>query len=242
MKTTNRKVALAAIMTFGGLATVSTARGDIMVGDTVDLTFVGTEATRAVSWEFDGATGSSNAGVLLWGGGVRAFCVQLEENIAGGQTVTFDAVAPEALPDQPPLPGPMGAARSLVMQDLFSRWYDDVMGRSGSDLKNHAAAFQMVIWEISHEMSATGDAAGIFSGLDLASGDMLFDPGANSATVYGIANSMLGSLGNGGFSSYSRLVGLTNNTYQDQLVVVPGVGSLAALMGVAAVGRRRRRG
>ena len=74
--------------------------------------------------------------------------------------VYLDAVAPEALPDPPPLPGPMGAARSLVMQDLFSRWYDDVMGRSGSDLKNHAAAFQMVIWEISHEMSATGDAAG----------------------------------------------------------------------------------
>lgn len=237
-----RKTAYAAVAVLGGLATATTGQADIMVGDSVDLTFAGTEATRAVSWEFDGGTGSSNAGVLLWGGGVRSFCVQLEENIAGGQTVTFDAVAPDALPDQPPLPGPMGAARSLVMQDLFSRWYDDVMGRTGSDLKNHAAAFQMVIWEISHEMSAAGDAAGIFSGLDLASGDMLFDPGANSATVYGIANSMLGSLGNGGFSSYSRLVGLTNDTYQDQLVVVPGVGSLAALMGVAAVGRRRRRG
>ena len=129
----------------------------------------------------------------------------------------------------------MGSARSAVMQDLFFRYYDTVIEGSVAE----AAAFQMVIWEISHEMDAIDtDAASIVLGLDFGSGAATFN---SSLVVNGIADSMLDSLGSGGFNSYSKLLGLTNPEYQDQLIVVPGVGAIAGLGGVAAIRRRRRR-
>lgn len=244
MSLSNRTTAMVVTGLFAMGASTIVAEAGIVIGDEIDLVYAGTEAVRQVNWTFDGSNGSSTAGLLAWSGGLTSFCVQLEENIAVAQTVTFDVVAPADLPDQPPLPGPMSGARSLVMQDLFARWYDDVTGRSGSDLKNHAAAFQMVIWEISHEMSAdTTSAATVVGDLDLGTGDMSYDVAQNSGTIYGIAESMLDSLGgpSGDFMNDSRLVGLTNATYQDQLVVVPGPGAIAGLLGVAAIVRRRRR-
>ena len=216
------------------LGVAGTARGDIMAGDTISLTFLNASPSQAVAWTFDGDAGTTSAGFLNWQGGLQTFCIQLEENIGGGDTVAFDVVEPDGLPDQPPLPGPMGSARSLVMQDLFARYYDSVMTGSVED----ATAFQMVIWEISHEMDAVDtDAASVVLGLDLGSGAATF---ASNAAATSIAETMLADLGFGGFNEYSRLLGLTNNEYQDQLIVVPGVGSLAALGGLAAVRRRRR--
>jgi hypothetical protein len=212
------------------------ARGDVMIGDTLSLTFQGSGPSKAVSWNFDGDSGTNSAGFLNWAGGVKTFCVQLEENIGGGQTVDFAVVSPEGLPDEPPLPGPMGAARSLVMQDLYSRYYDSTLAGTAYD----AAAFQMVIWEISHEMSAdSASANAIVAGLDFGGGDATF---SSSAAVMGIAEGMLLGLGAGGFNSYSGLLGLTDPALQDQLIVVPGVGALAGLGGVAGIRRRRRRG
>ena len=217
------------------LGAVSTAQGDIMVGDTVSLTFLNASPTQAVVWEFDGDSGTTSAGILNWVGGLQSFCVQIEENIGGGTTVAFDVVEPDGLPDQPPLPGPMGSARSAVMQDLFFRYYDTVIEGSVAE----AAAFQMVIWEISHEMDAIDtDAASVVLGLDFGSGAATFN---SSLVVNGIADSMLDSLGSGGFNSYSKLLGLTNPEYQDQLIVVPGASAIAGLGGVAAIRRRRRR-
>ena len=74
--------------------------------------------------------------------------------------------------------------------------------------------------------------------VDLGSGDATF---TSNAAVNAIADSMLGSLGNGGFNGYSQLLGLTNGEYQDQLIVVPGVGAFAGLGGLVAIRRRRRR-
>ena len=201
----------------------------------MSLTFLNASPTQTVVWEFDGDSGTTGAGILNWVGGLQTFCVQLEENIDSGTTLDFDVVGPESLPDQPPLPGPMGSARSAVMQDLFFRYYDTVIAGSVAE----AAAFQMVIWEISHEMDAIDtDAASIVLGLDFGSGAATFN---SSLVVNSIADSMLGSLGSGGFNGYSRLLGLTNGEYQDQLIVVPGAGAIAGLAGVAGIRRRRRR-
>lgn len=235
MKAMNRSNLVA-----GGLLVVigstCVARADVMVGDTLSLTFQGSGPSKAVSWTFDGDSGTNSAGFLNWAGGVKTFCVQLEENIGGGQTVDFAVVGPEGLPDQPPLPGPMGAVRSLVMQDLYSRYYDSTLAGDAYD----AAAFQMVIWEISHEMSADSTSASLLvAGLDFGSGDSTF---ASSSTVETLAGDMLADLGVGGFNTYSRLLGLTDPTKQDQLIVVPGAGALAGLAGVAGIRRRRRRG
>ena len=68
-----------------------------------------------------------------------------------------------------------------------------------------------------------------------------------SENVLNLANSMLADLGDGGFMDTVDLIGLTNPHYQDQIMVVPsmtvvpGIGSLAILGGVGAIGRRRRR-
>ena len=219
---------------------VGPASGDIVIGDVLDVVYQGTGATRAVAWTFDGDAGTSSAGLLRWNGGLQSFCVQLEENISSGQSISFEVVAPESLPDQPPLPGPMGGARSIVVQDLFARFHDDVVGRSGDDLRDHAAAFQMVVWEISHEMGADdSNPQSVLAGLSFDSGIATFESGS---AVESIAGSMLAGLGVGGFTPDSRLFGLTSDSYQDQLIVVPNAGALAGLGGVLAIRRRRRRG
>lgn len=227
------------------LASAIVAHGDVVIGDTLDLTFAGVDPGRGVTWTFDDGTDVSsrttNAGVLNWADGYRTFCIQLDENISSGSTVPFSVVDPSDLPDQPPLPGPMGTARSEVMQDLYARNYDFVMGQTGALARDWAAAFQIMVWEISHELSAdTTDASTVLADLAIGSGQVSFD---SSTDVLGYAQSMLDGLGGGvgDFEGYSRLLGLTNENKQDQLVVVPGVGGLAGLMGVVAVRRRRSR-
>ena len=205
------------------------ARGDFMIGDTVTPTFQSVEAGRSVSWTFDGAAGTATGGLLAWSGGLQSFCVQLEENVSVGQAVSFEVVGPESLPDAPPMPGPMGSVRSALVQDLYSRSYESMIVMTGSALQDQAAAFQMVIWEITHELSADDtDLASLVADLDLSSVDA-------------IAQDLIANLGFNGFRPFSRLRGLTNETYQDQLIVVPGTGALAGLAGVVLLGRRRPR-
>ena len=227
------------------LASAIVAHGDVVVGDTLNITFNSVSPARAVTWTFDDGTDvesrTTSAGVLNWSDGYRTFCIQLDENINSGSSVPFAVVDPSDLPDQPPLPGPLGTARSAVMQDLYARNYDFVMGQTGSLARDWAAAFQIMVWEISHELSAdTTDASTVLADLAIGSGQASFD---SSTDVLGFAQSMLDGLGGGvgDFEGYSRLLGLTNENKQDQLVVVPGVGGLAGLMGVVAVRRRRSR-
>ena len=227
------------------LASAIVAHGDVVVGDTLNLTFDGVGPARSVTWTFDDGTdvnsNTTNAGVLNWRGGIQSFCIQLDENIGVGSSVLFDVVSPEDLPDQPPLPGPMGSSRSLVMQDLFARNYDFVMSQTGDDARDWSAAFQVMVWEISHELSAdTTDAGSLLAGLAIESGQASFDA---SSDVLGFAQSMLDGLGGGvgEFRGFDSLLGLTNENKQDQLFVVPGAGALAGLLGVAAMRRRRDR-
>jgi hypothetical protein len=242
MKAMNKATSVA-----GGLlvifASTVVSQADVMIGDSLSVTFQNVSPARAVSWSFDdGSTthvGINSAGVFNWSGGLKSFCIQLEENISAGSTTTYDVVDLENLPDQPPMPGPLGESRADVMRDLFARNYDLVMSKTGSDARNYAAAFQIMVWEISHELSAdTTDASSVLGGLAVGTGQASFDA---SSTVIGLANSMLGELGDGGFFGFAGLLGLTNENRQDQLVVVPGAGAFAGLAGVAAIRGRRRR-
>ena len=98
----------------------------------------------------------------------------------------------------------------------------------------------MVVWEISHEMGADdSNPQSVLAGLSFDSGIATFESGS---AVESIAGSMLAGLGVGGFTPDSRLFGLTSDSYQDQLIVVPNAGALAGLGGVLAIRRRRRRG
>ena len=58
--------------------------------------------------------------------------------------------------------------------------------------------------------------------------------------VLNTANAMIASLGTGGWNSMSNLLGGTNATNQDLLIVVPSP-AIAGLAGLGLVGMRRRR-
>ena len=61
-----------------------------------------------------------------------------------------------------------------------------------------------------------------------------------SSDVLTAANAMISALGSGGWNNYSSLLGGTNATNQDLLIVVPSP-AIAALAGLGLVGMRRRR-
>lgn len=234
MKMTNGKAATAAGAIIVFMASASVARGEMM-----SLTFEDVSPSRTVGWSLNySGSGTSPGGVFNWAGGVRTFCVQLEENISAGQTVNYDVVDPSQVPDggpgnDPTQPNQMGATKSLQIQTAYALWYGDSMMMS-QDL---SAAFQVVIWEISHEQG------GMSGGYQINTGSARFTSGSS---VENQATAWLDEINTrtlaGGLLGFSRLRGLTHIDYQDQLIVVPGAGSLAGLLGVAALGRRRRRG
>jgi hypothetical protein len=70
-----------------------------------------------------------------------------------------------------------------------------------------------------------------------------FQASAANSSGYNDAAAMLASLGTGGFRTIgSNLVGLTNASAQDQLLVVPvGAPAILAGLGLLGVGLIRRR-
>ena len=229
-----------------GASTIAMA-DSFNIGDTdVDLTLLSVGPSRAVTAYYDDGTDIFNrtvtGGQLIWTGGVRAFCVQLLENIRVGQTRPFDVVSIEDVPEAPPQPGPMGAARAALISDLYARHYDDVISSTGTMAANKSAAFAMLIWEITHQDSDGTTAAAILLDLDLSTGNARFN--SNSATN-DFASTWLANLGGGSstpdFLTYNGLVGLTDPETQDYIAVVPGPAGLVAAIGLAGIRRRRRR-
>ena len=112
--------------------------------------------------------------------------------------------------------------------------------RHRTSASNSAAAFQLVVWEISHENFASEtDASVAVAEIDLSLGAMAFTD-TYSTEVADIAQAMIDDLGQGGFMSYYKLFGLTNSANQDMLIVVPSP-AIAGLAGLGLVGMRRRR-
>ncbi len=119
----------------------------------------------------------------------------------------------------------MTANQSQMMQDLYSRYYSDVINSdddtSWGNASDEAAAFQLVIWEISHEnFSDTSDLASMKSELSITLGALVVTD-TFSNDVLTTANAMINALGSGGWNNYGALLGATNATNQDLLIVVP---------------------
>ena len=228
------------------LLAAGSAAADIQVGDTLNLTYLGyTSARKAVyATVDDGATTKHiYSGILALRNeadqsGLQGFCVQILESTPSGVT-QYDVKNIEEVPDAPP--SPMGAARATLIQDLYARHYDAVMSSTGSAKALKAAAFGLVIWEIVHQASGGTTASTILASLNLTAGNTRFD--GTSSSILTEASTMLNSLGDGGsFQQFGsgELFGLTNGTYQDFLIVVPGPTGLAALVGIVGLRRRRR--
>ena len=133
----------------------------------------------------------------------------------------------------------MGVSRAIVLKDLYARWYSTVMEMEGTEARNYAAAFQMNIWEITHQSGNDSSAETVLQSLSFSQGNATFTS-SNSVDV--LANTMLNSLGEGGvFMPFDSLRGLTSELKQDQLIVIPGASGLAFGVGLIGVRKRRRR-
>ena len=257
-----------------GLAAVvaSSASAGITIGDTLSLSRAGTSPQRAVTVNFDyarasnasGVTGGvvGNAGVTTFDvlqingstgyGQILGFCVEINEGFPD-DPIAYDVVDPTSVPEESP-PGNMSANQSAMMQDLFRRYYSSTVvrdsGEAWSDYSNNAAAFQLVVWEISHENFSSSDLTGMKAELDISLGAFVVTDATNgdvagAATVAGIAGNMIAALGGGGWQSYASLLGASNGSSgsddnQDFLFVVPSP-AVAGLAGLGLVGMRRRR-
>ena len=236
-------VALVATMPIGEVASADYADADV-----ISLSYVSYTPSRVVSASLNGTTKQLYAGfVNLYDNTnntpLRGFCVQILESIKTGSPVDYTVATDiETVPDSPP--SPMGAARAALVEDLYQRHFVDVSSATGETARDKAAAFGMVLWEIIHESAADGQttASGVLSMLNLSANSFQASGGS---VVDTLANSMLTSLGGSNNNSFLQftsgdLFGVTNTTYQDFLIVVPGPTGLAALVGIAGLRRRRR--
>ena len=190
------------------------------------------------------ATGSyAQAGLNFFdvsgGGSVMAFCVEVKENFPD-DPISYTVVDASTVPEEAP-PGPMGATRFDLVQSLYANFYDDASSTGGDDSSfsnsaDESSAFQLVLWEITHENFAASTASGMISEMDIELGAMAITSFQN-ANILTIANTMIAGLGSG---SVFNMFGLSNPTNQDLLIVVPSP-AIAGLAGLGLVGMRRRR-
>ena len=242
----------------GAIAVASTANiasAGLVIGDVItltrisingQLTTINYDSTRA--WNASGVTGGSlaMAGTIEFnsasGGMITTFCIEINEGFPD-DPITYTMVAPTQVPEETP-PGNMSANQSQMMQDLYSRSYSDAIdpgnNASWASHQEEMAAFQLVVWEISHEnFSDTSDLSVMKSELDITLGAMVATD-YYSSDVLNAAVGMINALGTGGWNNFSALLGATNPTNQDLLIVVP-TPAIAGLAGLGLVGMRRRR-
>jgi len=183
------------------------------------------------------------------GWSIPAFCVEIEEGLTS--PITYTIVDPANVPENSP-PGAMGAGRLSLIEDLYSRYYDSTVTNPASNWSQAslaANAFQLLIWEISHE-NFSGDTSdsdagrtNMLSQLDLDRGAFMTASSSGGTLDFSLdseVSTMIGQLGVGGWGTYSALAGATNATNQDLLIVVPSP-AIAGLAGLGLVGMRRRR-
>ena len=250
----------------GGMALASTASA-VQIGDVYTLT-ARDSGGRPVLWNYDSARSSSAAtnssgiqraalaGFINWDvtalngntyvGTMSTFCVEIAEGFPD-DPIDYTIADLTSVPEETP-PGNMNANQSIMMQDLYNRYYVDVAtqdggGESFGDYTNEQAAFQLVIWEISHENFNTTSLDDMKAELSIELGAMQITEDTSGSGIIAIASSMISALGTGGWwydNSNPWVYGGTNPNNQDLLIVVPSP-AIAALAGLGLVGMRRRR-
>jgi hypothetical protein len=241
-------------ITFATVALVATAVAQSASAANWSMTFTGYGLNEVVgirfnnSESFDSATAVAgfaglNAGqhnFTVYGKTYSNYCVQVFEGLGQiGDTNVWCTAALSDVPDAPPAPGPMGMIKATLVQDLYARFHATVKN-SGDSIQH--AAFQVALWEITHEKFNAADAATALGQISLVNGALQMD-GTADAAVLAAANAMLNQLGVGGFKSIGdNLIALTSASKQDQLVVVPiPAAALLAGVGLLGVGLVRRR-
>ena len=230
----------------------SSAAAGLEPGDMITLSRIGLgnghavminyDATRTYDQVVNGPSQFALAGTNVFaastGGRVKTFCVELNEGFEDGDLV-YTATDLGGVPEHQP-PGNMTMAKQVIMQDLYARWYDSIFTHSFTEMNDVAAAFQLLVWEISHEsFTSETDASSGVAEMSLSAGAMAATDFGGSA-VSALVQDMIDSLGDGGFRADYRVLGLTNPDSQDMLIVVPSP-AVIGLAGLGLVGLRRRR-
>ncbi len=205
----------------------------------VDVAFVGAGAGQMVKITSPGHNGDVFAGQILLAlsnsggkgldGNWIAYCADL------AQTVTSSTETYQCLPvAMLPMSGPMGAVKAAAIEELY--WA--AAGNQYTADNDFAAAFQLAIWEIITDYTGGPAALGMMtSGAFQAT---MTDSSPLSAPISFYLSFLFSAVGSG---NTANLVGLGNETYQDQIIeVIPGPGALAlgAVGALIAGGRRRR--
>ena len=173
-------------------------------------------------------------------------CVEIYQGVTVGADYMYEVAAIESVPERPNSnwPGNMGEERARLLRDLYVDWANPVTGGvngSESDRDAIASAFQLMVWEITHEnfdASLAEDMVGQIT-FDLGAIQRQFD-GSGQDIVGDYISQMTASLSDGPLE-YAELVGWTEESAQDQARYVPAPGVLVALAGgLVACGRRRR--
>ena len=175
---------------------------------------------------------------------IYTHCVEIYQSVVLGDSYLFESTGIENVPQRNSWPGEMGAIRAELVSDLYANYANPLTGQvvaggiPSATIDDYGAAFQLMLWEITHENFSADSAAGMAEQIS-------FDMGAiqsqADASVNLVLQDMIDIL-NDGVIDIVALEGWTNETAQDQSrMVIPGAGTLFGLGMLTPLTRRRRR-
>jgi hypothetical protein len=173
-------------------------------------------------------------------------CVEIYQGVTVGAEYMYDVVAIENVPERPNggWPGNMGEERARLLRDLYAGWANPNTGGvngSASDRDAIASAFQLMVWEITHENFEAVLAEDMVSQISFELGAIQRKfVGAGQDMVGDYVTQMTASLSDGPLE-FADLVGWTEESAQDQARFIPAPGVLLAMAGGLAIFGRRRR-
>jgi hypothetical protein len=182
--------------------------------------------------EFQGTLNSNGGPTNLAGSDdiFYAFCLEPGQTLTDPNT--YNVTTLQSAPN-PGAVGAMGADRAKAMRILFGNVLPDF---SAGITTETAIALQIAVWEIANENQANP--------LNVTTGTLQV---TNQTAARALAQTWLDNITNGVWTTEARgLIALTSATGQDfvaQVVPIPAAAWLfgSALLGVAALGRRRRK-
>lgn len=166
-------------------------------------------------------------------GEMITYCIDLSQHVSS--TTRNYSVLPVA---SAPVGGAMGMDKARAVAALYDYALGVQLETSASN--DIAASFQLALWEVIIDYNPSIGAAS----LDITSGQFSATRTNGTALWSGVQNILDGFFSwtdNLSFDT-TRYAAITNNSYQDQIVVVPAPGCAAlAGMGLGLVATRRRR-
>ncbi len=160
---------------------------------------------------------------------LTTFCIELAQNISNGGTYTYQVVDLTSAP-APSSSSPIGGInsdRASYLKLLYDSQYDTLLANPTNATVH--AAFQLAVWELTHETKDTSTTSSHFGVLQ---GDGTFYLDALSSAAGTLANSWLAAIlgGTAVPTNNYQLYALTSSSNQDQIFAVevdlPGTGAV----------------